>query len=86
MDLNDDQRQHIIDTYGSIEEWEHYTKKQNAIQYLADTDYIIIKSYEYFILGKELDKDYSDIFIKREECREILRHINDIQEKTTEED
>lgn len=59
----------IIELYGTIE----FYNKVMAEQYLNDTDYIANKIIEYQVLNKELDNDYTDILIKREEAREVIR-------------
>lgn len=63
----------IIELYGSLE------RKQmiDAQQFLNETDYIANKIVEYQILGKELDKDYTDVLNKREEARETIRKYRD---------
>ena len=60
----------IIELYGTIE----FYNKVMAEQYLQDTDYIANKMVEYQFLGKELDKDYTDVLIKREEARQVIRN------------
>lgn len=59
----------IIDLYGSMKRY----KKIMAEQYLNETDYICSKITEYQITGKDIP-DYSEIFRKREEAREIIRN------------
>ena len=75
MEWTDEQKQNILQHYSSIEEYEKITAEREAQKYLNDTDYIVIKAYEYQITGAELDKDYTDIFNKREEARNVLREI-----------
>lgn len=55
------------------EEYKNALKVRNARQYLNDTDYIANKIVEYQFLGKEMDKDYTEILNKREEAREVIR-------------
>jgi len=50
---------------------------RNASRYLKETDYIIIKMQEYEMQGKEIENDYSVELQKREECREIIRTVNE---------
>lgn len=59
----------IIELYGTIE----FYNKAMAEQYLQDTDYIANKIIEYQVLNKELDNDYTDVLIKREEARQVIR-------------
>lgn len=59
----------IIELYGTIE----FYNKVMAEQYLQDTDYIANKIIEYQVLNKELDNDYTDVLIKREEARQVIR-------------
>ena len=59
----------IIELYGTIE----FYNKVRAEQYLQDTDYIANKIIEYHVLNKELDNDYTDVLIKREEARQVIR-------------
>lgn len=75
MEWTDEQKANILRHYESIEEYEKITAEREAEAYLASTDYIVIKAYEYQITGAELDKDYTDIFNKREEARNVLREI-----------
>lgn len=60
----------IIELYGTIE----FYNKVMAEQYLQNTDYIANKIIEYQVLNKELDNDYTDVLIKREEAREVIRN------------
>ena len=55
--------------FGTIE----FYNKVRAEQYLQDTDYIANKIIEYHVLNKELDNDYTDVLIKREEARQVIR-------------
>lgn len=55
------------------EEYKNALKVRNARQYLNDTDYIANKLVEYQFLGKEMDKDYTEILNKREEARNVIR-------------
>lgn len=59
----------IIELYETIE----FYNKVMAEQYLQDTDYIANKIIEYQVLNKELDNDYTDVLIKREEARQVIR-------------
>ena len=59
----------IIELYGTIE----FYNKVRAEQYLQDTDYIANKIIEYQVLNKEIDKDYTEILLKREEARQVIR-------------
>lgn len=52
-------------------------KIENLKAQLMATDYVVIKSYEAKIAGKELDKDYSEIIKSREQWR---REINQLEE------
>lgn len=58
-----------IELYGSLE----FYNKVMAENYLKDTDYIANKIIEYQVLNKELDNDYTDVLIKREEARQVIR-------------
>lgn len=73
MEWTDEQKENILRHYNSIEEYERITAEREAQKYLNDTDYIVIKAYEYQMTGAELDKDYTEVFNKREEARNILR-------------
>ena len=75
MEYTDEQKANILRHYESIEEYEKIIAEREAEVYLKDTDYIVIKAYEYQMTGAELDKDYTDIFNKREEARNVLREI-----------
>lgn len=46
-------------------------------QYLQNTDYISNKIIEYQVLNKKLDNDYTDVLIKREEAREVIRQYEE---------
>lgn len=81
MDWTDEQKANILEHYESIEEYERLTAIKEAKEYLANTDYIVIKAYEYALENKELDRDYSDIFIERERMRNILRELEDTNEE-----
>lgn len=52
---------------------EEEEKYVNAINFLNSTDYIANKIIEYQVLNKELDNDYTDVLIKREEARQVIR-------------
>lgn len=56
---------------------ENDLKVRNARQYLNDTDYIANKLVEYQFLGKEMDKDYTEILNKREEARNVIRQYTE---------
>lgn len=75
MEWTDEQKENILRHYPSIEEYERIRTEREAKEYLANTDYIVIKAYEYTMTGQELDKDYTDIFNKREQARNVLREI-----------
>ena len=75
MDWTEEQKENILRHYSSIEEYEYIETKRQAEKYLNDTDYIVIKAYEYTITGQELDKNYNEIFQKREEARNVLRQL-----------
>lgn len=77
MEYTEEQKENILLHYESIEEYEKEKIRREAQEYLDKTDYIVIKAYEYFMQGEELDKDYSDIFKKRESKRKILRSIKE---------
>lgn len=85
MDWTDEQKANILSHYSSIEEYERTEAKRQAERYLADTDYIVIKAYEYAMTGGELDQDYTDIFNKREEARNVLRNLEKSVIEETEE-
>lgn len=46
-----------------------------AKKYLEETDYIVIKLKEYELTNREITDDYSEVFKKREEAREIIRNF-----------
>jgi len=73
MEWTDEQKANILQHYSSIEEYERIFAEREAQAYLAKTDYIVIKAYEYALTGQKLDKDYDEVFKKREEMRNILR-------------
>lgn len=73
----DEQKANILRHYPSIEEYERISAQREAEEYLASTDYIVIKAYEYFMTGAELDQDYTEVFAKREEARNVLRELKE---------
>lgn len=73
MIYTEEQKNIMINLYGSVEKAERISKINNARSYLLDTDYIANKIIEYQFLNKELDNDYTDILNKREEAREVIR-------------
>lgn len=75
MKYTEEQIKNILTIYDSVEEMEKTYAKQEAEQYLKDTDYVVIKIQEYSILNKEIDNDYTEILKKREEYRNILRSL-----------
>lgn len=79
-EYTEEQKERILLIYPSIEEYERITKFQNAQEYLRETDYTVIKAYEYSLEGKEIPEHYTEIFKKREEAREVIRQ----NEKTEE--
>lgn len=72
----EEQIENILRMYPSVEEMERLTAIRDARQYLADTDYVVIKMQEYALLGETVDNDYSDILRKREEARNVLRNLD----------
>lgn len=62
-----------LELYGSVE----FYNKVMAERYLNSTDYIANKMVEYQFLGKEMDKDYTEILNKREEAREVIRQYEE---------
>ena len=65
----------IEELFESKEEYENAIKLQEAQSYLKQTDYIANKIVEYQVLGKELDQDYTETLIKREEARQVIRNL-----------
>lgn len=74
-EYTEEQKRNILSIYSSIEEYEKITKYKNAEEYLNNTDYTVIKAYEYSITGKKIPEGYKEIFEKREEAREEIRKI-----------
>lgn len=74
-EYTEEQKRNILSIYPSIEEYEKITKYKNAEEYLNNTDYTVIKAYEYSITGKKIPEGYKEIFEKREEAREEIRKI-----------
>lgn len=72
-EYTEEQKRNILSIYPSIEEYEKIAKYKNAKEYLDNTDYTVIKAYEYSITGKEIPKEYKEIFEKREEARKEIR-------------
>ncbi len=64
-----------LELYGSVE----FYNKVMAERYLNSTDYIANKMVEYQFLGKEMDKDYTEILNKREEAREVIRKYEEFE-------
>ena len=77
MNYTEEQKQNILSIYSSIEEHEALKSIRDAEQYLESTDYIANKIVEYQFLGKEMDKDYTEILNKREEAREVIRQYTE---------
>lgn len=73
MKYTNEQKESILSIYSSIDEHEQNNKIIVAQQYLYSTDYIANKIIEYQVLNKELDNDYTDVLIKREEARQVIR-------------
>lgn len=59
--------------FDNDEEYEMVYKLTEAQRYLQNTDYIANKIIEYQVLNKEIDKDYTEILLKREEARQVIR-------------
>ena len=59
--------------FNNDEEYEKALNYKNSKLYLEKTDYIANKIIEYQVLNKELDNDYTDVLIKREESRQVIR-------------
>ena len=59
--------------FNNDEEYEKALNYKNSKLYLEKTDYIANKIIEYQVLNKELDNDYTDVLIKREEARQVIR-------------
>ena len=75
MEWTDEQIENILCHYESIEEYERITAKKDAQEYLNSTDYIVVKAYEYQLTGTEIDQDYTEVFAKREEARNVIRQL-----------
>lgn len=67
----------IEELFESKEEYENAIKLQEAQSYLKQTDYIANKIVEYQVLGKELDQDYTETLLKREEARQVIRELEE---------
>lgn len=63
--------------FDNDEEYEMAYKLKEAQLYLQNTDYIANKIIEYQVLGKELDQDYTETLIKREEARQVIRELEE---------
>lgn len=85
MNWTDEQKANILKHYSSIEEYEYIETKRQAERYLAETDYILIKLFEYTLTGKVSLNDYKEIFNKREEARNVLRNLEKSKEESVEE-
>lgn len=77
MKYTEEQKKNILMIYPSIEEYERISKLREAQTYLQKTDYIANKIVEYQVLGKELDKDYTETLLKREEARQAIRELEE---------
>lgn len=86
MEWNEEQKANILRHYNSIEEYEKIAVRREAEKYLADTDYILIKLFEYTLTGKASLTDYKDVFKKREEAREKIRGLEKTENTETTED
>jgi hypothetical protein len=75
MNYTEEQKRNILMIYPSLEEYERISKLQEAQRYLEQTDYIANKIVEYQVLGKELEQDYTETLLKREEARQIIRNL-----------
>ena len=75
MKYTEEQKKNILMIYPSLEEYERISELEQAKRYLEQTDYIANKIVEYQVLGKELDQDYTETLLKREEAREIIRNL-----------
>ena len=75
MRYTKEQEENILQNYSSVEEYENVMKLLEAQSYLRQTDYIANKIIEYKVLGKELDQDYTETLIKREEARQVIRNL-----------
>lgn len=64
---------YVLYTEEELKEIESKKLVSEAQQYLQNTDYIANKIIEYQVLNKELDNDYTDVLIKREEARQVIR-------------
>ena len=67
----------IEELFESKEEYENTTKLEQAQGYLRQTDYIANKIVEYQVLGKELEQDYTETLLKREEARQVIRELEE---------
>lgn len=75
MEWTDEQKENILHHYESIEEYERITAKKEAQEYLNSTDYIVVKAYEYQLTNTEIEQDYTEVFAKREEARNVIRQL-----------
>ena len=73
--LTEEELKYINDKYDSIEEYQKLKLKE----YLKDTDYCIIKIYETAMQGEpieEMQKEYKEILINREEARRLINELS----------
>ena len=77
MNYTEEQKKNILMIYPSIEEYERISKLREAQSYLKQTDYIANKIVEYQVLGKELEQDYTETLLKREEARQVIRELEE---------
>lgn len=77
MRYTKEQEENILQNYSSVEEYENVMKLLEAQSYLKQTDYIANKIVEYQVLGKELDQDYTETLLKREEARQVIRELEE---------
>lgn len=75
MEWTEEQKESILNHYESIEEYERITAIKAAQEYLNSTDYIVVKAYEYQLTNTEIEQDYTEVFAKREEARNIIRQL-----------
>ena len=67
----------IEELFKNLEDYENAIKLPEAQSYLNQTDYIANKIIEYQVLVKELDQDYTETLLKREEARQVIRELEE---------
>ena len=74
-EMTSEEEKLCIEIQSFLEEQDKTEKIRQLKQELSDTDYKVIKSYEYFLAGKELPYDIDELHKERQTMRDEIESL-----------